>query len=177
MKNRRGKTVLTIAAVAILALAIGQVQAVTVNVPNGDFETLYKPGTNTLGVVSTGGWTQGVGPDCPIDSGTYEFDDAITGANTENASVTVTKAEPTGDATVITMTLAVNNADDPSGDAVTDAMTIDVYDDSCLAAKAAGPVEIDSTDIDDNCITDFKDFALMAATWLDDYTLTEPVPK
>jgi len=31
MKNRRGKTVLTIAAVAILALAIGQVQAETAN--------------------------------------------------------------------------------------------------------------------------------------------------
>ncbi len=42
MKNRRGKTVFTIAAVAILALAIGQVQAVTVTIPidNPGFEDL-----------------------------------------------------------------------------------------------------------------------------------------
>ena len=56
-------------------------------------------------------------------------------------------------------------------------MTIDVYDDSCLAAKAAGPVEIDATDIDGNCITNFGDFAVMAATWLDDYKSTGPVAK
>jgi hypothetical protein len=56
-------------------------------------------------------------------------------------------------------------------------MMIDVYDDACLAAKAVGPVEIDETDIDGNCITDFKDFALMAMTWLDDYALTESVAK
>ncbi|GAF80456.1 unnamed protein product, partial [marine sediment metagenome] len=32
-----------------------------------------------LGVVSGGGWSQGVGPDCPIESGTYEFSDGTTG--------------------------------------------------------------------------------------------------
>ena len=48
-------------------------------VPNGDFETLYKPGTGIPGVVSDGGWTMGVGPDAPIDSGIYEFDDQTTG--------------------------------------------------------------------------------------------------
>jgi len=60
---------------------------------------------------------------------------------------------------------------------VKDTMTIDVYDDACLAAKAAGPVEIDPTDFDENCITNFEDFAVMATTWLDDYTLTGPVAK
>jgi hypothetical protein len=60
---------------------------------------------------------------------------------------------------------------------VEDTMTIAVYDDACLAAKAAGPVVIDSTDIDENCITNFKDFAVMASTWLEDYALTEPVAK
>jgi len=50
------KNILTIAAVVILALAIGQVQAVTVTVPNSDFELIYKPGSVTItGVVSGGG--------------------------------------------------------------------------------------------------------------------------
>jgi len=112
----------------------------------------------------------------PNGIGDPNLDVAITGADTENASVTVTKAEPTGDATVITMTLAVNKVGrtDP---AITSSMTIDVYDDSCLAAQAVGPVAFDITDIDENCVTAFPDFALMAMTWLDDYALTGPVAK
>jgi len=52
---------------------------VVIPVPNGSFEELYKPGTAIPGLVSPGGWTQGVGPDCPIDSGVYEFSDNSTG--------------------------------------------------------------------------------------------------
>jgi hypothetical protein len=56
-----------------------------VTVPNNDFETIYKPGQTTItaylsGVGGTGsGWTQGVGPLCPIDSGQYNFSDETTG--------------------------------------------------------------------------------------------------
>jgi len=112
----------------------------------------------------------------PNGIGDPNLDVAITGAETENASVTITKAEPTGDATVVTMTLEVNNEGrtDPP---IKSSMTIDVYDDSCQAAKAAGPVEIDPTDFDGNCITAFPDFAVMASVWLDDYKLTEPVDR
>jgi hypothetical protein len=49
-------------------------------VPNGDFELVYKPGEGTTGAVSPGGWTMGVGPDCPIDSGSFDFDDGTTGS-------------------------------------------------------------------------------------------------
>jgi hypothetical protein len=109
----------------------------------------------------------------PDGIGDPNLDVAITDANQEDASVTITKTA-TGDATVVTMTLSVTlEGKDP----VKDTMTIDVYDDSCQAAKAAGPVEFDITDIDENCITNFADFAVMAATWLDDYTLTEAVAK
>ena len=112
----------------------------------------------------------------PDGIGDPDLDVAITGADTENASVTITKAAPTGDATIVTMTLAVN--DDGRADLpVTDSMTIDVYDDSCLAAKALGTVELDITDVDQDCITAFPDFAVMAAAWLSDYTLTGPVAK
>jgi len=112
----------------------------------------------------------------PDGIGDPNLDVAITGATSEDASVTITKGEPTGCATVISMTLAVNNEGrtDPP---VRDTMTVHVYDDACLAAKAAGPVEIDRTDLDGNCITNFKDFALLASSWLDDYEATGPVPK
>jgi hypothetical protein len=112
----------------------------------------------------------------PDGIGDPNLEVVITGADTEKASVTITKAEPTGDATVVTMTLAVND-EGRTEPPVTDSMKINVYDDACLAAKAAGLAVIDQTDLDDNCITNFKDFALMAATWLDDYALTEAVAK
>jgi len=89
-------------------------------------------------------------------------------------TVTITKA--TDNPSIVTLTLAVNN-EGRLEPAVEDTMTIDVYDDSCLAAKAAGTVELDPTDFDGNCITNFEDFAVMATTWLYDYTLTEPVAK
>ena len=72
------------------------------------------------------------------------------------------------------MTLAVTlEGKDP----VTDTMTIDVYDNSCLAAIDLGQAAFDSTDLNQDCITNFEDFAVMATTWLDDYALTEPGPK
>ncbi|MBA7704884.1 hypothetical protein ES703_113707 [subsurface metagenome] len=66
--------------VAVMAANWLAVAAAPGTVPNGDFEEIYKPGSVAItGVVSPGGWTQGVGPDCPIDNGTYEFDDSTTG--------------------------------------------------------------------------------------------------
>jgi hypothetical protein len=52
----------------------------TVTVPNGDFETIYKPGqTMITATFSSGGWSQGVGPDCPIEYGQYNFSDQTSG--------------------------------------------------------------------------------------------------
>ena len=110
----------------------------------------------------------------PNGIGDPNLDVVITGADQEDASVTITKTAPTGDATVVTMTLAVTL---PGKDPVTDTMTITVYDTACLAAIDLGLAVIDPTDLDENCITNFVDFALLATTWLDDYTLTEPVAK
>jgi len=110
----------------------------------------------------------------PNGIGDPNLDVAITGADTEDATVTITKTTPTGDVTVVTMTLTVTL---PGKDLVKDSMTIDVYDDACEAAKTLGLADIDPTDFDENCITAFPDFALMATTWFDDYTLTKPVAK
>jgi len=95
--------------------------------------------------------------------------------NIKAPTVTITKA--TDDPSPVTITLAVNNAGYPPEATVTDSMTIDVYDTACEAAKAAGLAAIDPTDLDENCITAFPDFAVMATTWLDDYTLIAPEPK
>ena len=61
-------------------------QPMMIAVPNGDFETLYKPGTEITGIVAAGGWSMGVGLDCPIDGGTgYEFTDGTTGTSADIA--------------------------------------------------------------------------------------------
>jgi len=103
-------------------------------------------------------------------------DDGVEFSNPNALAPTVTITKATDNPSIVTLTLAVNN-EGRLEPAVEDTMTIDVYDDSCLAAKAAGTVELDPTDFDGNCITNFEDFAVMAATWLYDYTLTEPVAK
>jgi hypothetical protein len=100
----------------------------------------------------------------------------LTNADQEDVTVKITKTADTGDATVVTMTLAANNVGSGKP-AVEDTMTIDVYDDACKAANADGALEYDPVDFDANCITDLSDYAVMAAAWLVDYTLTGPVTK
>ncbi|MCK4784217.1 MAG: hypothetical protein KAV87_10735 [Desulfobacteraceae bacterium] len=98
----------------------------------------------------------------------FDTSDAI-----EAPTVTITKDADTDNATVVALTLTVTR---PGSIPIPDTMTIDVYDDACEAAKAVGTV-LDETDFDANCITNLADFAEMALTWLDDYTLTAPVVK
>ena len=95
-------------------------------------------------------------------------------ADIESPTVTITKA--TDNPSPVTLTLAVNDTGrlDPP---VQDTMTIDVYDDACKAAIGASLAADHSTDIDKNCITNIKDVALMAKTWLVDNALTVPVVK
>jgi hypothetical protein len=80
------RNLLSIIAVAILALAIGPVQAVTVTVPNGSFEEVYKPGSVVITADLGGGWTNGVGdtPEdtAPMEAGqTVTYSDATTGTS------------------------------------------------------------------------------------------------
>ena len=71
----------------------------------------------------------------------------------------------------------ISNSEGRTGEPARDAVTIDVYDNPCLAAKAAGLAEIDPTDVDEDCITAFKDFAALGAAWLEDYSSTGPAVK
>jgi hypothetical protein len=79
--GKRNKTVLTLAAVAIVALAIGQAQAEMIDVPNGSFELIYKPGETTITADLAGGtWTNGVGPDTLMEAGqTVSYSDGTSG--------------------------------------------------------------------------------------------------
>ena len=102
----------------------------------------------------------------PIDGVVFSPSDIV-----EAPAVTITKT--TTNPSPVTLTLAVTlEGKDP----VTNSLVIDVYDDTCLAAKAAG-TGLDPTDIDENCVTSLADFAELAEDWLGDYTLTEPAPK
>ncbi len=53
--------------------------AVSVPVPNGDFEAINKPGSATASADLGDGWTQGLGPDTPMDNGTATYSDGTTG--------------------------------------------------------------------------------------------------
>jgi len=94
------------------------------------------------------------------------------GADAEAPSVTVTKAADTGDATVVTLTLSVTlEGNEP----VTDTVMIDVYDNSCAAAKGVGTaVAFDASDFNQDCVTDMADLLILADAWLVNYSLTAP---
>ena len=92
---------------------------------------------------------------------------------TKEATVTITKA--TANPSTVTLTLKVDL--DGTSSSASDTMEIDVYNDACLAAKAVGPVELSPSDFDENCTTDLRDYAILAAKWLVDYALTAPIPK
>jgi hypothetical protein len=63
------KNVMPMGAVAIVTLSIAQVQATVVTVPNASFELLYEPGSTTSTADIGNGWTNGVGPSTPMQSG------------------------------------------------------------------------------------------------------------
>jgi hypothetical protein len=89
-------------------------------------------------------------------------------------NVTITK--DTANPSTVTLTLAVNDESyDPTP--VEDTMMIDVYDNACQAAIGKGLDPIDPADFDANCITDLGDYAILAAAWLVDYTLSAPAAK
>jgi len=88
--------------------------------------------------------------------------------------VTITKS--TGNPSIVTLTLAVNNEGRIEAP-VTDTMTIDVYDDACKAAIDKGLAVDYPADVDGNCIINLDDFAVIATKWLNDTGLTGPIPK
>jgi hypothetical protein len=101
-----------------------------------------------------------------LDAGEVDFDDV-------QLTAVPPFPAPTGIQTV-TLTVAVSDASNPEPD--TDTIEIDVYDDACqMARMGLGLSAI--TDFDENCITDLRDFAVLAEAWLDDYAAIEAVDR
>jgi hypothetical protein len=73
-----------------------------------------------------------------------------------------------------TVTLTVSVHDAVSSD--DDTMTIDVYDNACMAAIGEGQ-ELDPGDFDADCDTDLGDFAAIAEEWLVYTELTGSIVK
>jgi hypothetical protein len=97
-------------------------------------------------------------------------------ANDPAPRVTITNA-PTSNPTTVTITLAVNNTG-RTGPDVKDTLEIDVYDDPCKAAIGKGLKADHPTDlVGDDCVTDIKDLAELAAKWLNDKSLESPILK
>jgi len=91
-------------------------------------------------------------------------------ANIETPSVTITKAAATGDATEVTLTLAVTLEGQRTEP---DTTMIFVYDDACHASKSIGRVVIGAGDFNGSCFTDIEDFAILASSWYVDYDFAE----
>ena len=89
-------------------------------------------------------------------------------AYAENPTVTITKA--TDNPSSVTLTITVNDGTDP----LIGTMTIDVYDDACKASIGSGRA-LNPGDIDGDCITNLKDLAILAETWLLDTRTTGSV--
>jgi len=82
---------------------------------------------------------------------------------------------PAPDPYVVKLTLAVNNEGNPPAYAVTDDLTISVYDDACGATKAVGIGTDHPGDFNKDCITDYQDLAELAAKWLAYTGLAAPI--
>ena len=114
-------------------------------------------------------WTAAPDTDADITENGTDPDNT----STPGAVVTITQDTPSD--AVVTMILTVTRT---GSNPVSDTRKIYVYENSCNAKIAAGQTDFyDSADVNTDCNTNIEDFALLALTWLVDYTLTEPVVK
>lgn len=83
----------------------------------------------------------------------------------DNVRLTANPTPPPSETpAVVTVKLTVNDETNPT---VTDAMTIDVYDNACMATRI-GQGTIYPGDFNFDCAVDFADLAEMAGKWLND---------
>ena len=90
-----------------------------------------------------------------------------------NPTVTVDNA-----AGAVTLTCTVWDDDNGVGEADSDTVIVTVYADACEAARVgAGLAAQYPLDAVADCVINLKDFAVMAAIWLEDYALAAPAPN
>ncbi|MGE4287002.1 MAG: hypothetical protein AB7F23_10455, partial [Phycisphaerae bacterium] len=97
----------------------------------------------------------------------------------EGAEVVKTSTDPlnpTADFTTLTAgTYAIElSATDNAGHSHADTMTVQVLNDACAAAQASADwAGFNYFDVDQNCVVDFNDITVFAASWLEDLTISE----
>jgi len=111
-------------------------------------------------------------------------DPGVVFSPSDDGGLTSTAINPTvtvGSAGPVTLTFTVDDGVNP---AVSDTVTVDVYEDACQAARTGAgeaanhPADLTGPAGVPDCNIDLIDIAVeIAAKWLDDYALTEPVPQ
>lgn len=78
--KQNNKNKLILGSLALFAMAVAESQAASITVPNGSFETLYKPGQTIITADTGVGWTHGAGASAAMDgSQTVTYSDTTTG--------------------------------------------------------------------------------------------------
>ena len=77
--KQNNKNKLALGSLALFAMAVVQSQAASITVPNGSFETLYKPGQTVITANTGIGWTHGTGANAEMEGDTAYYSDATTG--------------------------------------------------------------------------------------------------
>jgi len=115
-------------------------------------------------IVSSYAWS--ANPDTGV---LFDFD------NIEDPTVTITKAA-TDNPYIVTLILTIVDSEDNT---VVGTTTINVYDDQCKAARMGMDLAADHpTDLaGDDCITNLKDLAELALSWLNTTRLSQPQIK
>jgi len=118
------------------------------------------------GDVTVSSYAWSANPDTGVS---FDFD------NIEDPTVTITKAA-TDNPSVVTLILTIVDSEDNT---VVGTTTINVYDDQCKAARLGMDLAADHpTDLaGDDCITNLKDLAELALSWLNNTRLSQPQIK
>jgi len=99
---------------------------------------------------------------------TYEI---VSDLNFDNIRLTSTSEAVSPDPSAVNLTLTVSDDAPHTPYPPRDTVTIDVYENECMAARGAGQQPEPDTDIVTDCITEIKDLAEMVNTWLDDNSI------
>ena len=76
----------------------------------------------------------------------------------------------------VNLTLTVNN--EGSTTAISkDKVKIELYETACALTQELEPGNLEITDLNEDCITDLQDFAVLAADWISNYALTAAQEK
>jgi len=96
---------------------------------------------------------------------------AVSDLNFDSVRLTSTSDAVSSDPAAVNVTLTVSDDAPHTPYPPRDTVTIDVYENECMAARGAGQQPEPDTDIVTDCITEIKDLAEMVETWLDDNSI------